>query len=191
MIKAQSRVAAFSDGRLSTRFIDKPFVGSVYRGPSILEGILHGKVRWNGFDSGDAVVECLRKSSFRPQIRMILFDSAVFAGLNIVDLKKVHRSLDVPVAAIQSKPLNLEDLRSKIEIYARRYSLRALSAIGSGSWISIKGRKLYSYCIGMDKSTLASALSIYSETGIIQAIRTARVIAAELNRYLVATKRLN
>lgn len=190
-MKAQSRVVGFSDGRLGLRASSRMLVGAVYRGSALLEGVLKEKVSWSEGDSTKALIRCLAKSRYRPQLRLVILDSPVFAGLNIVDLDEAYCGVGIPVAVVRSRPINVSQLNVLAKTQGGK-CLKALSSLGDGCRVKIRKTKLYVYSKGLSKSELIRALHHCSdEVGTVTALRSARIIAAAFNRYLYATKRLN
>ncbi|MEM2901536.1 MAG: DUF99 family protein [Candidatus Bathyarchaeia archaeon] len=190
-MKAQSRVVAFSDGRLGSTAPSRMLVGVVYRGNLLLEGVLKEKVSWNGSDSTEALIRCLAKSRYKPQVRLVLLDSPYFSGLNVVDLDEAHHDLGIPVAIVRSRPINIARLNMLFKSRLGKCS-KPLSSFGNGFKVKIRKTRLYVYCKGLSRSELIRTLHhCADEVGTVTALKSARIIAAAFNRYLSATKRLN
>jgi len=190
-MKAQSRVVGFSDGHLRSTNSIRVLVGVVYRGSLLLEGVLKEKIGCNEFDLTKALIKCLAKSRYRAQLRLVVLDSPIFFGFNVVDLDEAYRGVGIPVAIVRSRSVNVDRLNALIENQGGRCS-KALSSLGEGCKVKIGERKLYVYSRGLSKSELFRALHHCSdETGRVTALESARIIAAAFNRYLNVAKRLN
>jgi endonuclease V-like protein UPF0215 family len=70
-----------------------------------LDGVLSGKVRRDGVNSTDALIELVAGSKFRGHVRAVLLQGIALAGFNVVDVHRLHRALDVPVlVAVRRHP---------------------------------------------------------------------------------------
>ncbi|MFB6116506.1 MAG: DUF99 family protein [Candidatus Nanosalina sp.] len=79
-------------------------VGVTYRGTEFIEDIRKTQVKVDGGDATDKVLE-LYRSAEASEIGCILLDGISFAGLNVVDLEKIHEKSGKPVvAATKNKP---------------------------------------------------------------------------------------
>lgn len=91
-------------------------IGVIYR-PEIVEGVLSTKIKIDGNDATDKIIEMIKRSRFSDEIKVIFLNSITFGGLNIVDINKISKSLNVPVACItRKKPtLKLKKLVEKLK----------------------------------------------------------------------------
>ncbi|MBO3755436.1 MAG: DUF99 family protein, partial [Candidatus Brockarchaeota archaeon] len=165
--------------------------GVVYRGNLLLEGVLKEKVSWNECDSTEALIRCLAKSRYKPQVRLVLLDSPYFSGLNVVDLDEAYHGIGIPVAVVRSRPINIARLNMLVKSRVGKRS-KPLSSFRGGFGVKIRKTKLYVYCKGLSEPELIRALHYCAdEVGTVTALKSARIIAAVFNRYLSETKRLN
>lgn len=70
-----------------------------------LDGVLAGKVRRDGANATDALIELVTGSKFREHIRAVLLQGIALAGFNVVDVHRLHLTLGVPVVvAVRRSP---------------------------------------------------------------------------------------
>lgn len=62
-----------------------------------LDGVLSGRVRRDGVNSTDVLIELVRGSKFRGHIRAVLLQGIALAGFNVVDIRRLSDTLAVPV----------------------------------------------------------------------------------------------
>jgi len=68
-----------------------------------LDGVLSGKVRRDGANSTDTLIELVGGSKFSEHIRAILLQGIALAGFNVVDIHRLSQELDVPVVVTVRK----------------------------------------------------------------------------------------
>ena len=70
-----------------------------------LDGVLSGKVRRDGANSTDVLIELVQGSKFKGHVRAVLLQGIALAGFNVVDIHRLSRELDVPVVvAVRRHP---------------------------------------------------------------------------------------
>ena len=62
-----------------------------------LDGVLSGRVRRDGANATDTLIELVSGSKFDEHIRAVLLQGIALAGFNVVDIHRLSRELDVPV----------------------------------------------------------------------------------------------
>ena len=106
VIKPEVRVLGVDDGVFAPH--SRGFalvVGVVFRGGYWLDGVLHTRVRVDGFDATDKIASMVLRSSHRKQLRVIMLNGVTFAGFNVVDVKELSRRTGLPVLAVtRDKP---------------------------------------------------------------------------------------
>lgn len=70
-----------------------------------LDGVLSGRVRRDGVNATDTLVELVAGSKFREHVRAVLLQGIALAGFNVVDIRRLSHELDVPVlVAVRRQP---------------------------------------------------------------------------------------
>ncbi len=68
-----------------------------------LDGVLSGKVRRDGVNATDALIELVSGGKFAEHIRAVLLQGIALAGFNVVDIHRLSAELDVPVVVTVRK----------------------------------------------------------------------------------------
>jgi len=101
-IKKGIRIIAIDDFAIKGKIV--PIVGVVYR-ENNLEGVITSKVKRDGEDSTNKIIEMIKKSKFKNQIKIVVIHSLMLAGFNVVDLEKIEKNLNVlAIAVAKTKP---------------------------------------------------------------------------------------
>jgi len=95
-MKEEIRILGLDDGPSHSKQI--LIVGTIYRGGSILDGIISTHVTKDGTDSTDRLIRMITKSKFKP--RCIMLDGIAFGGFNVVDIVKLNKKTKIPVMTV-------------------------------------------------------------------------------------------
>ncbi len=90
-------------------------VGVAYRGTEFIKDIRKTKIQVDGGDATEKVIK-LYNSAEASAIGCILLDGISFAGLNIVDLEKIHNETGVPVVSVTKNQPDREKFYEALEI---------------------------------------------------------------------------
>lgn len=77
-------------------------VGAVYSAVSF-EGLLSTRVRQDGFNATDCLIDMIRGSKFQPQVHVVMLDGITLGGFNVVDLPRLADEIGLPCLAIMRK----------------------------------------------------------------------------------------
>jgi endonuclease V-like protein UPF0215 family len=98
-----TNVIGFDDGAFPPGHRgDVLLVGAVFS-RTRLEGVLSSKVRRDGVNSTDRMIELVRGSRFEDHIRAVLLQGIAVAGFNVVDVHRLSRELEMPVLVVARK----------------------------------------------------------------------------------------
>ena len=78
---------------------DVRVVGAVFSGTR-LDGVLSGRVRRDGANSTRVIAELIAGSKFASQLQLVLLQGIALGGFNVIDIRRLHRLLDVPVLVV-------------------------------------------------------------------------------------------
>ncbi len=73
--------------------------GVVMRRDFVIDGFVFGKVTLEGDDATETILSMYKKLN-RPDISYLLISGIIIAMYNIIDLKKISQSLDLPVIGV-------------------------------------------------------------------------------------------
>ena len=86
-------------------------VGAVFAA-SRLEGVVSTRVRRDGANSTDRLIDCLGSSRFFPQLHAVLLQGIAFAGFNVIDLRRLHAETGLPVLVVARHAPDLGAIRA-------------------------------------------------------------------------------
>jgi len=159
---------------------DVPIVGAVFAGLR-LEGVVTGRVRRDGRNATRAVAELVTRSSFAPQLQLVLLQGIALAGFNVVDLGELHARLGIPVLVVARRQPRLESIRRALleRVPGGRRKWRLIERLGpmeavGGVWVQRAGLSL------ADADRVVRRLAVHGR--IPEPLRTAHLIAGGVAR---------
>jgi endonuclease V-like protein UPF0215 family len=186
VIKPEIRVLGVDDGvfKPHTRRL-VPVVGVVFRGGYWLDGVMHTKIRVDGFEATEKIASMIMGSPHYKQLRVVMLNGITFAGFNVVDIKRLNSKTGLPVIAVTREKPNLEDIREAIEKLPR--SQRRWEAIlNAGELYEVpfkgKGVKVFMHISGISEGDARKILGLTStRSNMPEALRVAHIIASGLS----------
>ena len=101
-----------------------------------LDGVLSGRVRRDGVNATDALIELVAGGKFREHVRAVLLQGIALAGFNVVDIHRLSAALDVPVLVVVRRQPRLsmikEALLERAPGGARKWKLIAAGNLRPG-----------------------------------------------------------
>jgi endonuclease V-like protein UPF0215 family len=96
-------------------FDDAPFrrgrgdvgVAGVVCAGTRFEGLVWGRVRQDGWNATEALIDLLARSKFLPQLHLVLLDGISLGGFNVVDLPRLAAAVARPCLAVMRRPPDL------------------------------------------------------------------------------------
>jgi len=101
-MKSGIRILAVDDSRFVKGDSSVLVVGVVGR-EGVIEGVLSCRVAADGDDSTAKIMRMIKSSRFIEQVRLIAINGTTVAGLNVVDIAKIHSALSIPIIAVTRK----------------------------------------------------------------------------------------
>ena len=80
-----------------------------------LDGVLSGRVRRDGRNSTQRMIELVRGAQFAGHIRAVLLQGIAVAGFNVVDVRELSETLQVPVLVVARRQPDLPAMRAYLE----------------------------------------------------------------------------
>jgi endonuclease V-like protein UPF0215 family len=124
--QSRAKVEASRRGRRISHvvgFDDAPFershrgdvlvVGAVFAG-NRLDGVISTKVRRDGANAAQRLIDCLAGSKYFDQLQAILLQGIAFAGFNVVDLQRLHQATGLPVLVVARYRPDLQAIRKAL-----------------------------------------------------------------------------
>ena len=76
-----------------------------------VDGVLSGRVRRDGANSTERMIELVAGAQFKSDVRAVLLQGIAVAGFNVVDIHALHEGLGVPVLVIARRLPDLPAMR--------------------------------------------------------------------------------
>jgi endonuclease V-like protein UPF0215 family len=88
-------------------------VGAVFAG-NRLDGVISTKVRRDGANAAQRLIDCLTGSKYFDQLQAILLQGIAFAGFNVVDLQRLHEATGLPVLVVARYRPDMQAIRKAL-----------------------------------------------------------------------------
>ena len=109
-----SHVVGFDDAPFARSHRgDVLVVGAVFAGDR-LDGVISTKVRRDGANAAQRLIDCLTGSKYFDQLQAILLQGIAFAGFNVVDLQRLHEATGLPVLVVARYRPDLPAIRKAL-----------------------------------------------------------------------------
>lgn len=181
-VKRQVRVLGIDDSPFTFQSKRALVVGVVARLPMYIEGIMRTEVDVDGTDANDAVLEMVRRSRYREQIRLIMFDGVAVGGFNVVDIDYIYRESGIPCATVTRSLPDIERMESALRTYFPDWKER-INVIKRHSLFKVGSRRsaLYATIAGIDAETLEMILAECTVQGRLpEPLRIAHLISSAM-----------
>jgi len=104
-MKRQIRILGIDDAPFTFNDDITSIIGVVMRGGEYLECVLRRQITIDGTEATNVVIEMIRQTRHRPQVKTIMLDGVTLGGFNIVDIIKIYETTKIPVITItRDKP---------------------------------------------------------------------------------------
>lgn len=181
-IKPEIRVMGVDDGAPVGN--KTPLVGVVLRGNKWVEGVLKSEITPDGMDVTDKLIEMVRSSRQRGQLRVIMSDGITFAGFNILDVHKVFEELGLPLIAVSRTRPNLKDIRKALRNlpdWKERWNLIKRSGSVHPFRSPRRRATIYIQSVGIEPDTARQIVELtLGRSSIPEPIRIAHMVATAI-----------
>jgi endonuclease V-like protein UPF0215 family len=142
------------------------------------EGMVYGRVRRDGTDATQVVLDLLKPSKFLPQLHLAMFDGIAFGGFNVLDLPRLAAELAIPCVAVMRDEPDLDAVHAALEhlpdTAMRRDLIAAAGPIHAAGPVFIQ-------VAGTDPELAVAAVARVTHTGHIpEPIRLAHLIGSAI-----------
>ncbi len=181
-MKAQVRVLGIDDGPFTFSAAGTPVVGVVMRLPNYVEGVMCSEVSIDGLEATDVVVNMVKKSKYREQVRLIIVDGIALGGFNVLDLDEIYLKTEIPVCSITRDKPSISAIERALRKHFSDWEQR-LKLITKNTLEPIRGahKPIYVCVKGMSMGELKLLLRRATVRGALpEALRVAHLIAAAM-----------
>jgi len=169
-----------------SRYVGKKSIitGIVMRKDMVIDGFAVTSVTVGGMDSTDAVIG-LFKSLGRADINLVMLNGCVIAWFNVIDLRRVHQTLNLPLICVTY------DKSEGLEKYFKEYfpdgwqqRLEVFNNNSGRSEVLLRtGYKIFDRELGIDHDEAVRLLDMFTLQGSIpEPLRLARLLARTIYR---------
>jgi endonuclease V-like protein UPF0215 family len=181
VVKPEIRVLGIDDGRFIPHTKGSVLiVGVVFRGGYSIEGVMHTKIRIDGFDATEKLASMVNSSLHRRQLRVIMLNGITFAGFNVVNLKKLHLETGLPVIAITHDKPDLDAICLALKNLPKSEDRwRLFVEAGKINEVKNHGTKIYVELAGISLSDAQEIIKLTSTRSCLpEPLRVAHLIAS-------------
>ena len=183
VIKPEIRVIGIDDGVFipHTKGLVS-VVGVVFRGGYWLDGVMHTRIRVDGFDATNKISSMIVDSPHYKQLRVIMLNGITFAGFNVVDVKKLYSRTKLPVIAVTREKPDFAEIRKAL-VHLPKSEERWKAVLSAGEIFAMSTRnvneKIYVHVSGILEEDARKILKLTStRSNIPEALRVAHLIAS-------------
>ena len=150
-------------------------VGTIFRGGSWLDGVLSTKVKIDGTNATDKLINMINKYKFMPQLQCIILDGIALGGFNIVDINKLNQKTKLPVMVVIRKYPDFKKIKAALQKLKKSSKYKLIEKAGEVHKI----QKIYIQLAGIPLEDAKKILKITCTRSLLpEPIRTAHLIAA-------------
>jgi endonuclease V-like protein UPF0215 family len=183
VIKPEIRVLGVDDGVFiphSRGLVT--IVGVVFRGGYWLDGVMHTRIRVDGFDATRKIASMIMNSPHYKQLRIIMLNGVTFAGFNVVDVKQLFSKTSLPVIAVTRERPDFDEIREALK-HLSRSEARWKALVSGGEIFEVstrdKSEKIYVQACGVSEEDTRKILKLTStRSNIPEALRVAHLVAS-------------
>ncbi|HJN56690.1 MAG: DUF99 family protein [Candidatus Woesearchaeota archaeon] len=150
-------------------------IGTVFRGGTLLEGVLSTKVSIDGNNATEKIADMINKSKFKLQLQCIFLDGIAVGGFNIIDVKELNKKTKLPVIVIIRKRPDINNIKKILEKLNKKSKIKLLEKAGPITPIGNIYIQLTGLSIGKAKEILKIACT---RSLIPEAVRISHLIAS-------------
>ena len=182
-IKEEVRIIAWDDCAFRFRQKQVLIVGVVFRGGKFLDGLLSTKIKKDGMDATEKLIDSITNSRNYDQLSLIMLDGISYAGFNLIDIKLLNKKTKLPVIAVQRKLPNIKKFNDTMKIF-KDYKGRVAIVRKAGKFYRYKiphGEIFYQKC-GMGDEYCRKILQLTCvRSNVPEPLRVAHLIASGLS----------
>ncbi len=177
-MKSGIRILAIDDSKFKHGERNVLVIGVVRR-LGVIEGVLSCRVEADGKDATEKIIRMVSSTRFLEQVKLITINGTTVAGMNLVDITKIHSRFKLPVMAVTRNKPHPEMLKKSIISLKKKGYAEKAATIDRISKIAKLDRLggFYAQCIGIEKETASKYIENVSE-----ALRLAHMIASGVVR---------
>jgi hypothetical protein len=178
-VKGEIRILGIDDAPFDkNRDKEVLVVGTVFRGNRSIDGLISFKVKVDGNDATEKLLNAISKTKHRDQIRVIMFDGIAFGGFNIIDIKRLYEEIGIPIIVLMRRIPEYEKIEKALKKFPD-FQERMRKIKNAGEINELKRGKIYFQCIGIEKEKAKEIiLQSILRGDVPECLRVAHLIAS-------------
>jgi len=149
-------------------------IGTIFRGGTLLDGVLTTKVGIDGNNSTSKLIEMINKSKFKVQLRCILLNGIALGGFNVIDIKELNRKTRIPVIVVIRKYPDFKKIEETLKKINKQHKYKLIQKAGPVEKVG----KIYIQRKGVSLEKAKQILKLTCTRSLIpEPIRVAHLIA--------------
>lgn len=150
-------------------------IGTIFRGGTLLDGILTTKVSIDGNNSTKKLIHMINSSKFKPQLRCILLNGIALAGFNVVDIEELNKKTKIPVIVVIRKYPDFKKIEETLKKINKHKKYKLIHKAGPVEQVG----KIYIQKKGISLEKTKHILKLTCTRSLIpEPIRVAHLIAS-------------
>jgi len=183
-MKQQIRILGIDDAPFTFADTKTMIVGVVMRGGEYLEAVLRSEVTIDGTDATDVVTTMIQTTRHREQLRAVMLDGICLGGFNVIDIKKIHKTIDIPILTITRDRPDLTTIEDALRKHFPDWEQRlAIHKEGTLYEFQTAHNPLYAKFMGCSPEEAQEIISLATIRGVLpEPLRIAHLIASGIVR---------
>jgi endonuclease V-like protein UPF0215 family len=125
LFNKDTRIFAFDDSPFSRKDKFASIIGVIMRKDMYIESLIKKKIRVDGSDVTDVVLEILKEKG--SGIKLVMTQGTTFAGFNILDVRRIFERTKIPIVNVVDHMPNMSSIKAALRKYfddwEERYSI--------------------------------------------------------------------
>ncbi len=122
-IKDEIGVMGIDDAPFNRNDDETLLIGTYFRGNKVIDGIYFKKIKIDGMDSTDRIIEIIM-GKHQSKTSVVFLDGVTFGGFNIANIYKINEITGIPIVAVIDRIPNRERMMNAIKKNFNDYKLR-------------------------------------------------------------------
>jgi endonuclease V-like protein UPF0215 family len=140
------------------------------------EGLVWGRVRQDGWNATDVLLQLLARSKFLPQLHLVLLDGIAMGGFNVVDLPRLAAGLGRPCLAVMRRAPDLEAVEAALRRLPR--PMTRLEVLRRAGPVHRAGGFVFQVQGGEPEAAAAALARLTDRGAVPEPLRLAHLIGA-------------
>ena len=150
-------------------------VGTIFRGGTLLDGILSTTVSVDGNNSTKKLIEMINNCKFKPQLQCIFLNGIAVAGFNVVDVRELSKKTKLPVIVIIRRMPDIANIKKTLIKINKKDKIKLIEKAGNVVQID----DIFVQLTGIDLEEAKKILKIACTRSFIpEPLRLAHLIAS-------------